>query len=176
MVRGAHYKRTGYVWRKGCKNMNSDEKIWNIAKWRFIQSEASLWIIGNKGFEVAFLVGLVVWIYFEFFSFGHYQYIKYFGLILAFATFAAMRGRIANYVGFYDGYEQGFKDASVRNLDSRGSFHQKASDEATINNVLCEIEKSEEQVNSQNREYREREVKKGFSKLLGYILTWRKLR
>ena len=156
--------------------MNSNEKIWNISKWRFLQSEASLWIIGNKGFEIVFLVGVVVWVYFEFFSFGNYQYIKYLGLVLIFAAFAAIRGRHSNYVGFYDGYEQGFKDASVRNLDYWGSTHSELSDESAIISVLTDIEKSEEQISSENREARDKEVKKGFSKLLGYVFTWRKLR
>ncbi len=156
--------------------MNSDEKIWNIAKWRFLQSEARLWIISNKGFEITFLVGMIMWIYFEFFSSGNYQYIKYLGLVLVFIAFTAMRGRNNSYIGFFDGYEQGFKDASVRNLDYWGDTHSESSDEVAINNVLNDIDKNEEQVSPENRETRDKEVKKGFSKLLGFFLSWRKLR
>jgi hypothetical protein len=156
--------------------MNSDEKIWKIAKWRFLQSEPSLWIIGNKWVEITFLVGAVVWIYFEFLSIGTFQYIKYLGLVLVIFSFAAMRGRHANYIGFYDGYEQAFKDACVRNLDYWGGTHTELSDEAAIIGVLSEIEKSEEQISPENREARDKEVKKGFSKLLGYVFTWRKQR
>jgi hypothetical protein len=155
---------------------NSDEKIWNIAKWRFLQSEAALWIIGNKILEIVFLLGLVMWIYFEFFSSGNYQYFKYIGLVLVFFTFLAMRGRYSSYLGFFDGYEQGFKDAAVRNLDYWGSTHNESTDEMAIDAVLQQIENNEENISSKNKEERDKEVKDGFRKLLGFLLTWRKLR
>ncbi|MDH3468022.1 MAG: hypothetical protein OES26_19310 [Gammaproteobacteria bacterium] len=60
--------------------METDLEVWNMSKWRFLQSEASLWIFGNKFLEVALFLGALVWFYFEFFSAGLLKNLKYLGL------------------------------------------------------------------------------------------------
>ncbi|WP_439502969.1 hypothetical protein [Methylophaga sp.] len=155
--------------------MKLDEKIWGIAKWRFLQSEASRWLVNNKALEIVFFVGLSVWAYFEFFSSGNYSNIKYLGLILAVSAFVVMRTRYSSYTGFFDGYECGFKDASARNLDYWGKTHNETSDSIIIEAVLRDIEINESKISDENKISRDTEVKKGFSKLVGFFLTWKKL-
>ena len=48
--------------------MDSNQQIWNLAKWRFGQGEATLWIFSNKVLEIAFFAGVAAWVYFDFFS------------------------------------------------------------------------------------------------------------
>ena len=43
--------------------MNTDEEVWALSKSRFLQTKASLWLIGNKALEVALFVGVLIWFY-----------------------------------------------------------------------------------------------------------------
>lgn len=156
--------------------MKLDEKIWDIAKWRFLQSEAAHWFINNKLFEIVFLVGLSAWVYFEFFSTGNYSNIKYLGLLLAVSAFVVIRTRYSSYTGFFDGYECGFKDASIRNLDYWSTTHSETSDSIVIEAVLRDIEINEIKISDENKISRSAEVKKGFSKLVGFFFMWKRLK
>lgn len=70
--------------------MTQHEQIWNLAKFRFVQSEASLWVISNKVLEVAWFLGISCWIYYEFFSFN-YTYLKFIGLIIIYLSVGEIR-------------------------------------------------------------------------------------
>lgn len=156
--------------------MDSHEQIWNLAKWRFLQGEASLWLFSNKVLEIALLVGVATWVYFEFFAFANYTYLKYIGLIITILSVGVIRSRFGLYEGYFDGYERGFEDAATRNCDYWGDTHNEFTDNSAIDAVLDEIEKNEEKINKENIVSRENEVKKGFSQLIGYIFTWRKIK
>ena len=51
--------------------MDSHKQIWNLAKLRFLQGEASLWVFSNKTIDVIGIFGLAIWFYFEFFVDTH---------------------------------------------------------------------------------------------------------
>ncbi len=156
--------------------MGPNEHIWGLSKWRFLQCEASVWTLGNKVLELAFFAGLSIWIYFEFFSGGVYTYIKIIGLIIAVLAFSVIRSRFGLYEGFFDGYEKGFEDAATKNCDYWGDTHDEHSDNIDIATVISQIRQNEEKMSEENKKNREDEVRKGLSKLVGYILTWRKIR
>ena len=80
--------------------MNTDEEVWELYKSRFLQTEASLWLIGNKTLEIALFVGVLVWFYFEFFSSGLLENTKFIGLIIAIFMISEIRSRL----GMYEGY------------------------------------------------------------------------
>lgn len=115
--------------------MESSKQIWNLSKWRFLQGEASLWVFSNKALEFALLIGVVTWIYFEFFSYGIYENIKYIGLIIVILSVGEVRSRFGLYEGYFDGYERGFEDAATRNCDY-GDTHNEISDNSAIMQVL----------------------------------------
>jgi len=73
--------------------MSTHEKIWNLAKFRFLQGEARLWVISNKELELALVIGIAIWVYFEFFSFGIYIYLKYIGLTIFILCISEIRSR-----------------------------------------------------------------------------------
>lgn len=156
--------------------MGSDEQIWSLAKWRFLHGEASLWSFSNKALEVALFVGVAIWAYFDFFSPDSYTYLKYIGLIIIILSYGEIRSRFGLYEGYFDGYETGFNDAAIRNLDYWGDTHDEITDSLAINAVLDEIKKNEEKINKENIASRVIEVEKGFSKLIGFVLTWRKIK
>jgi hypothetical protein len=152
--------------------MDYREKIWSLAKMRFLHGEASMWIFGNKAIETLFFISFAIWIYSEFVS---SSYIKYAGLIGTVFSFMAMKSRYDMYEGFFDGYEQGFMDAATKNLDYWGRTHSKNTDARDIQAAMREIEESEEIVSTENKASRETQINKGFNKLTGIVLTWRKL-
>ena len=156
--------------------MESNEQIWNLSKWRFLQEEASLWIFGNKVLEFVLLIGIVAWINFEFFSYGILHNIKYTGLIAVILSVSEIRSRIGSYRGYFDGYERGFKDAATRNCGDCGDTHDAISDSFVINRVIEEIKKNDEKISNESKIEREEQVQKGFSQLVGFILTWRKIK
>ena len=156
--------------------MGSDEQIWSLAKWRFLRGEASLWLFSNKVLEVTLFVGVATWVYFEFFSPDDYTYLKYIGLIIIILSFGEIRSRFGLYEGYFDGYEAGFNDAATRNCDYWGDTHNKVTDNSAINAALDEIKINEEKINKENIASRVNEVEKGFSKLIGFVLTWRKIK
>jgi len=155
--------------------MNSHEQIWNLAKFRFLQSEASLWVISNKKVEIFWVIGIAIWVYFEFFSFGNYMYLKYIGLIIIYFSIGEIRSRLGLYEGYFDGYEKGFEDAATRNCDYWGETHDEFSDENAIKAVLDDIKNNEDKIDKDNIVSRENEIKEGFSQLMGF-LTWRKIK
>jgi hypothetical protein len=155
--------------------MGSDRQVWNLSKLRFLQGEASLWIFSNKVLEIVLTFGIAIWLYFEFFSPYIYEKIKYLGLIVTLLAFSGIRSRFKLYEGYFDGYEQGFKDASTCNYDYWGDTHDEFSDNCAINSVLEKIKKNEDRISEENKKSRADEMEKGFSKLMGYILTWRKI-
>lgn len=160
---------------KNMSSMNTYETVWAISKWRFLQSEARQWMISNKIIEIIFIGSLSIWIYFEFFS-ESYEFIKYIGLFFFVISILVIYSRYSKYLGYFDGYEQGFQDAATRNCDYWGATHDKHEDEQDILAVLNEISKNEENISKENMESRNDEIKKGFSKLVGFILTWKRIR
>ena len=155
--------------------MEAYEQILGLAKFRFLQTTARLWVINNKVLEIAFLVGIIMWISFEFFSTGYYAYIKYFGLVLTVLTLIIMRSRTSCYEGFFDGYEHGFKDAATQNCDYWGNTHNEYTDSVAKETVLNKIKKNEEKISKKDLLSREHQVKEGLSSGAGFILTWRKI-
>ena len=155
--------------------MDQHEQIWNLAKFRFVQSEASLWVISNKVLEVAWFASISCWVYFEFFS-GNYTYLKFIGLIIIYLSFGEIRSRIGSYRGYFDGYEKGFEDAATRNCDYWGKTHDEYDDQVAIKSVLDDIKKNEDRIDKKNLDMRDSEIIEGFSRLTGYILTWRKIK
>lgn len=156
--------------------MSANEQIWDLAQFRFLQTTTRLWVINNKVLEIAFLVGMTIWVSFEFFSTGYYAYIKYFGLVLTVLTLIIMRSRTSCYEGYFDGYEHGFKDAATQNCDYWGNTHNEISDSVAIETVLNKIKENEEKISEENLLSREHQVKEGLSSATGFILTWRKIR
>jgi hypothetical protein len=155
--------------------MESSETIWNLSKWRFLQADARLWVFSNKALEIVLLAGIVTWVYFEFFSYGIYENIKYIGLVVAILSVGEARSRLGLYEGYFDGYEQGFKDAATRNCDYWGDTHNEFQDNLALNSVLNEIKNNEEKISHENKQSRLKEIEEGFSRLAGYIFTWRKI-
>lgn len=155
--------------------MGASESIWAIAKWRYLQSEARLWIISNKALEIIFLIGASAWIYFEFFAHS-YGFMKYLGLLLSVLSLLEIRSRRASYVGYFDGYDQGFADAATRNCDYWGNTHDEQSEEREKLAVLDEISRCEANVTEENMKSRNEEVREGFSRLTGFFLTWKKIK
>ncbi len=148
-----------------------DIKVWDLSKWRFLQCEASLWIISNKLLEVTHIIGFMTWIYFEFISVGSLESIKYLGLLVGILSFLAIRSRRKLYIGYFNGYEQGFRDAATRNCDYWSDVHALSGSE-DIDETLEEIKENEKRITDENINSRAEDVKKGFSKLVGFIVTW----
>ncbi len=150
-------------------SVESSKQIWNLSKRRFLQEEVSRWIFSNKTFEIFLLAGIVVWVYFEFFSYGIYENIKYIGLIIVIRSIGAIRFKFILYQGYFDGYERGFEDAATCNCDYWGDTHNEQSDNLAITTVLEKIKNNEEKVSDANQKLRAKEVEKGISQLTSYI-------
>ena len=150
--------------------MRTSESIWAMAKWRYLQSEARLWVISNRVLEIIFLASAGVWTYFEFFSHS-YEFMRYVGLCSSVLSLLEIGSRRAAYVGYFDGYEQGFDDAATKNCDYWGTTHNKQEDERAKLAVLEEISQNEANISEQNMKSRNEEIKEGFSRLMGFFLT-----
>ena len=149
--------------------------IGRIAKWRFLQSEASLWSAGNRVVEFLFFIGTIMFLYFDNFVFDDFKYFKYIGIVIALYSLGTIRHRSGLYDGYFDGYEQGFMDSATCNCDYWGSKDFTGDEELAIAKALAEIELNEKNISEANMLARAEEIKKGHSKLLGWILTWRKV-
>lgn len=154
--------------------MDSHKQIWNLAKFRFLQGEASLWVLKNKTVEILWIIGIATWIYFEFFAKGNLVYLKFIGLIIIYFSIGEIRSRLSLYHGYFDGYEKGFEDAATRNCDYWGKTHNELSDEAALKSVLKDIKINEDRIDQANIEMRDKEINEGFSQLMGFV-TWRKI-
>ena len=142
--------------------MNYSQRIWNHSKWRFLQSEASLWLLGTKFIDLVFISGIIVWFYFDNYTVDNIQYIKYVGVALIIISVAISRYRIGLYHGFFDCYEQGFMDGASGNCDSWSDSGY--SEENRIEEALNEIDENEKRVSKENMEEREKEIIKGLKK------------
>lgn len=166
-------------WRvmlRDSKIMNTDVEVQELSKSRFLETEASLWLLGNKSLEIALFVGIYIWFYFEFFSSGPLENIKFIGLIIIVLMISEIRSRLSVYRGYCDGYTLGFADAATRNCDYWGETHNQWTDSSDIHAALEEIKKNNEKANAENKESRESSIRKGFSNFIGFMLTWRKIR
>ena len=76
----------------------------------------------------------------------------------------------------FDGYGHGFTDAATRNCDYWGDTYSQSTDSSDIHAALKEIKQNDEKVSAKNKESRESDIRKGFSNLIGIMLTWRKIR
>lgn len=155
--------------------MDSHKQIWNLAKSRFLQGEASLWVISNKTLDILWIIGIASWIYFEFFVKGSFGFLKFIGLLIIYFSIGEIRSRLSLYQGYFDGYEKGFEDAATRNCDYWGKTHDELSDGAEIKSVLNDIKNNEDRIDQANIEMRDKQISDGFSKLLGFII-WRKIK
>ncbi len=154
--------------------MDPDTGVWNLAKWRFLQ-QARLWLLGNRFLEMTVLVGVMMWIYFEFFASSGGS-LKYVALLIVFLSISEIRARLSLYEGYFDGYERGFGDAATRKCDYWGEIHDEADDKRAISAAINEIAENESKISPTNVESRNSEIQMGFGKLVGFVLTWRKLR
>lgn len=155
--------------------MNSEELIWDLSKKRFLQAEAYYWLLGNKVIEILFIIGLIIFVYFDFYVFDSFKYFKYAGIAIIIITLCIIRFRRGSYLGYFDGYEQGFKDAASRNCDYWDEISEFQAYSA-IKKALEEIKNNEKNVSEENMQSRINDIKKGFNKLTGFILTWRKIK
>ena len=150
--------------------MKNYEKIWEFAKWRFLQNEAASWTIGNKVLELILFAGALIAIYFGFFADGSNSVLQYFGIIMALLAYGVIQHRVGQFIGYFDGYERGFLDAASRDL-----VPSELDEDIALDGVMKEIKESEDKVSEEDFALREESVAEGFSKLLGLFLTWRKI-
>ena len=150
--------------------MKNYEKVWEFAKWRFLQNEATLWTIGNKVLELILFAGILIAIYFGFFANETNSVVEYFGVALTLLAYGVIQHRVGQFMGYFDGYERGFLDAASRDL-----VPSQLEEGIALDEVMEEIEKSEDNLSDEDFSLREASVKEGFSKLLGLFLTWRKI-
>ena len=155
--------------------MNTDEFIWDFAKWRFLQGEARLWIYSNKILEVMFFLSLTLWLYLEFFLMSNSP-LTYVSLLTTVLLFVKVRTRISKYQGFFDEYERGFEDAATRNCDYWSKTHSEQSATYALEETVSEIKKNEEIISLENLNIRKEEIEQGYQKLLGLLLSWKELK
>lgn len=150
--------------------MKNYEKIWEFAKWRFLQNEATKWTIGNRILEIILIGGVLLALYFGFYAEESNSIAEYFGIILTLLVYGVIQRRVGQYIGYFDGYEKGFLDAASRNLVPSVIVEGEALD-----SVMKDIDESELNLTEEESALREKSVIEGFEKLLGLILTWRKI-
>jgi hypothetical protein len=143
-------------------------KIFVTSKWRFLQSEASLWFISNRFYYIAFIVGFTAYFWFLFFPTDHFiRYSKYIGILVALWSFYVVVKRQMFYYGYYAGYEQGFVDAATRSLDYWGSREDSDMYESRIQQALNEIEANEMNISDTHKADRSGQIKEGYMNFWG---------
>jgi hypothetical protein len=150
--------------------MGNFERIWNLSKARFLQCVASRWILNNKVVELLFFIGIIISVYCDIYVFGSFKYFKYVGVLLVLFSWGATRHRIGIYSGYFDGYEHGFIDAATCKLGYNSNEQDMALDI-----VLDNIDKNNRKISEEDKMSISEDIKKGYSKLYGFILTWRKI-
>jgi hypothetical protein len=120
--------------------------------------------------ELLFFIGITILVYVEIYVFDNFKYFKYVGALLILFSWGAIRYRIGAYAGYFDGYEQGFVDAATCNLgcDIIGQ-------DIAINSALDRIDINKQNISEEDKISISQDIKEGYSKLCGFILTWRKI-
>jgi len=98
-------------------------------------------------------------------------YLLYPRIILFIFTGIEISKRNGLYTGYFDGYEQGFCDAATKYLGWMSNLQEGTA----ITTTLKEIETNENDIDPENKLEREKQVNEGYVKLLGWLITWRKL-
>jgi hypothetical protein len=150
--------------------MDNYERIWNLSKARFLQSVASCWIFNNKIVELLFFVGIAILIYCDIYTFDNFKYFKYVGVLLVLFSWGVIRYRIRRYAGYFEGYEHGFIDAATYNLG-----YDTIGQDIAINTALDKIDINKQNISEEDKISISQDIKEGYSKLCGFILTWRKI-
>ena len=82
---------------------DADQKIWGLANRRFLQCEASFWVLKVKTLELVALLTVVVWVYLEFFSDGKFTTVKNASVVLFLIVALITNRRASQYSGYFDG-------------------------------------------------------------------------
>lgn len=93
---------------------NDDLNVWQCANKRFLQTIASSYIISNKVLNCSLVIGVFLIFFYD-------GMICNLGKIISLTALIIAVHRRANYIGFYDGYEQGYND-TVENPNNLHSF------------------------------------------------------
>ncbi len=149
---------------------DSLEKIWGLAKHRFLCDEFSF---GEKTHRPALLYsGIAIFICFEFFSPPPYDAIKYIGFGLLFAFFYQVMGTIVMLQSYRNGYERGFIDAATKNMHIQSLDETQEIEAQVISETLDEILANTENLAHGEKYFLYEGNEKHFLSLFKYIKSW----
>lgn len=130
--------------KKGMKNIEIYETVRGIGKFRFFQNVSALWMLKTKYIQILILVGIFALVYSELIEGNEKSYIKILALIMIGVCLSIMGSRIGAWYSYVDGYEQGFTDATTRDLGYwNGINRNEITDIRKLSEVLEDIEQSE---------------------------------
>jgi hypothetical protein len=150
-------------------NPDFNKQIWNISKWRFLQSEASFWIVRNKVLEILAFGSVVLWFWLSASPSPEPAILPKIVIVVALLAAITVDRRNSKWDGYFDGYEQGFQDAASRNLDYWGETHDTHSDDVVISQVLEDIKRNENSISEEDRAERGAQIQKGRAKAVGFV-------
>lgn len=144
------------------------EIVWNKAKISFLERMSYFWLFGNKIFEGIFFLG----VFLCFFGGWFLQA----GCALAIYSGAIMFYRQGLWDGYYEGYENGFINSVQRPLEDIKNHKYSLESENhwhALEGTYWNPDNPDEAKALEEEEARIR--LEGFRKLLGWILTWKKV-
>jgi hypothetical protein len=143
------------------RDLEIDQEIWDLSKQRFLQFEAQFWTIGTRTLEIIFIISFgALW---ALFFLGQYQRLTIGAAAAAIASAISIIARDSKFKGYFEGYEQGFKDAGSRTLDywDWDELGNAASELAALESILREIGETEETLSEEDKATRKEEIGKG---------------
>jgi hypothetical protein len=155
--------------------VNVYNSVWALSKLRFLETVPYYWLLSNKVLEILFFSGAAIFLYFDLSVYDNFKYLKYIAIIIALWSIGAISSRLGSYEGYFDGYEQGFKDAATHNVDY-WSEENDIMENISISNALKEIKINAERMSEEHKQQRTTTINKNFKKLIGWVLTWKKIR
>lgn len=135
------------------KDLEIDQEIWNLSKLRFFQSESSFWLVKTKILEIFFIISLGA--SFASHYFEQNQRVTFGALAIAVVLGLSLLARENVFKGFFDGYEQGFRDAGFRRID----YHDE--DYGGLASFLSDITEMEERMSKEDWAARDEEIRRG---------------
>lgn len=152
--------------------MNTNKYIWVLSKMRFFQTESQFWVFNAKSLDILIIISMSLFIYFEFLTQETLYYLNYVFLLITLYFYSMRIGRQYKFIGFFDGYENGFNDAATRHISYIGQDdpfnfdydHRKAE-------ACLEIEERLKDVSDKYKQEQNKAIREGLNRASG-IFTW----
>ncbi|MFT6437494.1 MAG: hypothetical protein ACJAVI_005568 [Candidatus Azotimanducaceae bacterium] len=134
------------------------QAVWNLSKWRFMQTEAQNWLFSSRVLEViCILSGVCGFLFEELIVRGCFAFVTLVGYI-------ELRARNISWQGFFDGYEQGFTDSAYAYVSYDRGRPRQNDGEDRFTETIGLIGADQQLVDLADRRAMDAEVLKGYLK------------